>query len=649
MVGAMAAPTATALAARTSGGASSLSATRPVSLPGVSDSLNRRLAVGSRRPRARTAPVVAVAGSTSPAPDGRPRTASSSPRPGSEIVTAAVSDPSTVTVEDEFHRRSSELGRTKKKKKGGRASRFARNKDHLKSSHLDGVRQGWPLAKLLESLPPIPSPDAISMDAAAPHVQLYETLVDCGRLHNAVELLRALRDAGLDGLGARVSHKNFLRQCARREAVAVAFEFVAFVDHPDVRLYNMLLSVCAAAGDSRSGFAAFVLMYDAGVEPDCRAYTTLISACAKAGELEKAFETFRRMEMDGVSPSVVTYGALMDALSRRVGALTGGSRAGGRKLRKNPDDAKRAEVSGEVGRLLRRCFALREEMDDAGVVPDACVLNSLLAACGRAAAAEDLSADALSKAFALYEEMETSRITCDAYTYASLITACVNAGDADRALELYARSGRVKRTAAVFAAAIHACGSTSDGADLPAALAIWEDMRAESVEADAMLYATLMDVSGRAGERAVTERVMFEMERDGVAPTGEVFATLAGIAARDGDVAGVEKVLEEIGARGSAPPRDVFNASSPRRRGEETWTPRMTPTFDSALPDYRGIPRRTKISSEPPPRRIARNWRGSTTSARWISAWRSRFPSSTRSWWRAVARDCCNALSTPST
>ena len=570
MVGAMAAPTATALAARTSGGASSLSATRPVSLPGVSDSLNRRLAVGSRRPRARTAPVVAVAGSTSPAPDGRPRTASSSPRPGSEIVTAAVSDPSTVTVEDEFHRRSSELGRTKKKKKGGRASRFARNKDHLKSSHLDGVRQGWPLAKLLESLPPIPSPDAISMDAAAPHVQLYETLVDCGRLHNAVELLRALRDAGLDGLGARVSHKNFLRQCARREAVAVAFEFVAFVDHPDVRLYNMLLSVCAAAGDSRSGFAAFVLMYDAGVEPDCRAYTTLISACAKAGELEKAFETFRRMEMDGVSPSVVTYGALMDALSRRVGALTGGSRAGGRKLRKNPDDAKRAEVSGEVGRLLRRCFALREEMDDAGVVPDACVLNSLLAACGRAAAAEDLSADALSKAFALYEEMETSRITCDAYTYASLITACVNAGDADRALELYARSGRVKRTAAVFAAAIHACGSTSDGADLPAALAIWEDMRAESVEADAMLYATLMDVSGRAGERAVTERVMFEMERDGVAPTGEVFATLAGIAARDGDVAGVEKVLQEIGARGSAPPRDVFNAliAAAARRGD---------------------------------------------------------------------------------
>ena len=568
MVGAMAAPTATALAARTSGGASSLSATRPVSLPGVSDSLNRRLAVGSRRPRARTAPVVAVAGSTSPAPDGRPRTASSSPRPGSEIVTAAVSDPSTVTVEDEFHRRSSELGRTKKKKKGGRASRFARNKDHLKSSHLDGVRQGWPLAKLLESLPPIPSPDAISMDAAAPHVQLYETLVDCGRLHNAVELLRALRDAGLDGLGARVSHKNFLRQCARREAVAVAFEFVAFVDHPDVRLYNMLLSVCAAAGDSRSGFAAFVLMYDAGVEPDCRAYTTLISACAKAGELEKAFETFRRMEMDGVSPSVVTYGALMDALSRRVGALTGGSRAGGRKLRKNPDDAKRAEVSGEVGRLLRRCFALREEMDDAVVVPDACVLNSLLAACGRAAAAEDLSADALSKAFALYEEMETSRITCDAYTYASLITACVNAGDADRALELYARSGRVKRTAAVFAAAIHACGSTSDGADLPAALAIWEDMRAESVEADAMLYATLMDVSGRAGERAVTERVMFEMERDGVAPTGRCSPPSPASPREMGTSRGWKRYSRRSGRGGLRPARDVFNALIAAAAGE---------------------------------------------------------------------------------
>ena len=212
------------------------------------------------------------------------------------------------------------------------------------------------------------------------HLRLYETLVEHGRLHNALELLRALRSAGVRNLGARVSHKKFLRQCARREAVAVAFEFVAFVDTSDVRVYNMLLSACAKAGDARAGFAAFVMMYDAGVAPDCRAYTTLISACAKAGDAEKAFETFRRMEMDDVEPSVVTYGALMDALSRRVLELTnkrrgasleaaslpGASSADASSASSAAEPSAPAVLAEEIARTLRRCFALREEMDDAG-------------------------------------------------------------------------------------------------------------------------------------------------------------------------------------------------------------------------------------------------------------------------------------------
>lgn len=166
--------------------------------------------------------------------------------------------------------------------------------DHYAAMQMDAVRQGWPLAKLMEALPELPSPpEKMGMTSCAAHLQLYDTLVEAGRLHNALELLRALKSAGLHTVGMNVSNKAFLRECARRGAVAVAFEFVEFVDYPDIRLYNMLLSVCAAACDSRSGFAALVLMYDAGVAPDCRAYTTLISACSKSGELDKAFETFR--------------------------------------------------------------------------------------------------------------------------------------------------------------------------------------------------------------------------------------------------------------------------------------------------------------------------------------------------------------------
>ena len=584
------------------GASSSLARTPAGTGVSGSRSRNRRLAsetgAGPLRVASRALSRVAAAGAAPGGPSDHDEFAPKTrPKPRAEVVAAAVSVPSVQTVEDEFRDRADCLVDGENAKTENRARRGgARRGDPQAAAHQEGVRQGWPLTKLLESLPPIPvvreegekaegrsSAPRMTASESSAHLRLYETLVEHGRLHNALELLRALRSAGVQNLGARVSHKKFLRQCARREAVAVAFEFVAFVDTRDVRVYNMLLSACAKAGDARAGFAAFVMMYDAGVAPDCRAYTTLISACAKAGDAEKAFETFRRMEMDDVEPSVVTYGALMDALSRRVleltnkrrGALTGSrdapaaslpgaSSADASSASSAAEPSAPAALAEEIARTLRRCFALREEMDDAGIAPDECVLNSMVSACGRAAACESVAKDALRRAFAVYDEMESSRLTCDAYTYASLIAGCVNAGEPERALELYERSGarKVKRTAAVFAAATHACGSDAlpGGPDLQRALDVWRDMRAEGVPPDAMLYATLVDVAGRAGERRVAERVTAEMERDGTPPTAAVFAALAGVAAREGDTEGVERILEDMTQRGVRPVREVFAA-----------------------------------------------------------------------------------------
>ena len=111
-----------------------------------------------------------------------------------------------------------------RKSSSGMLSRYQKDTQYAQAAHLEGVRQGWPLTRLLDQLPPIPDKDAINMSTARPHLQLYETLVDCGRLHNALELLRALKTAGLNTVGGRVSNKAFLRQCARRSAVAVALD-----------------------------------------------------------------------------------------------------------------------------------------------------------------------------------------------------------------------------------------------------------------------------------------------------------------------------------------------------------------------------------------------------------------------------------------
>jgi pentatricopeptide repeat protein len=141
-------------------------------------------------------------------------------------------------------------------------------------------------------------------------------------------------------------------------------------------------------------------------------------------------------------------------------------------------------------------------MDDAGIAPDEYVLNSMVSACGRAAVCAPVAKDALRRAFAVYDEMERSRLSCDAYTYASLITGCVNANDPTRALEVYQKSGekKVKRTAAVFAAAAHACGSDAlpNGPDLQRALDVWRDMRNENV---APGRDAVRDVGGRRRAR----------------------------------------------------------------------------------------------------------------------------------------------------
>jgi pentatricopeptide repeat protein len=523
------------------------------------------------------------------------------PSAGAEVYTTVIEtgraadlDDSTIAEARETLRMVSHANAERAASSAGAMTKSAPpgKRDHHRAMIVEGVRQGWPLAKLLESTPPLPHSTDINLSNCKAHLALYDVLLDAGRLHNALELLRAMKAAGLNTVGGRISHKAFMREAAKKRAVAVAFDFVTFVDYPDVRLYNMLLSVCAAAGDARSGFAAFVLMYDAGVRPDCKAYTTLISACAKAGDVEKAFETFRRMKEDGVAPTVVTYGALMDALSRRVKELTHGqsssSGANAGAAATTTAKAKHCDVDNtngcadDVESLLDRCFELKADMLDDGIVPDACVLNSLLSACGRAAVVKPLASEALRRAFEVYDEFEASAgvLRCDAYTYASLIQACANAGEPERGLALYERMAgeKVRRTKEVYAAAIHACAgsrraaSGGRAADLRRALRVWDDMRrsADRTTPDAMLYATLMDVAARAGERGVAAEVMDEMERDGVAPTTEVFATMAGIAAREGDVAGVEKVLDEMTERGSPPPISAFNAliAAAARRGD---------------------------------------------------------------------------------
>ncbi len=348
----------------------------------------------------------------------------------------------------------------------------------------------------------------------------------------------SLHRAGVHDVAGRVRHKEFLSICASQGALSEAFQFVRLISPPDVRAFNLLLSTCAAANDADAAFRAFRELGAAGLRPDCLAFTTLIAACSKAGEVERAYEVFGDMRRARVAPSAVTFGALMDALSRDIG---------------------RAAAAGDKRRVrerLAQCNALQAELRASGVVADAVMYNSLVSACGRAAA---LDRHALGAAFAARREMQDAGLPLCAYTYSALIDGCTRAGDAARGLTVwdeFAASG-LARTPEVVGSAAHACAIMGN---LERAMSIYHDSLAKGLRPDSVLFAILMDAAAKAGDIEFAFALQEEMGRVGVAVEAPVYATLIGICAREAAASRAKSVFHAMRSAGVRPTASAVNA-----------------------------------------------------------------------------------------
>lgn len=368
----------------------------------------------------------------------------------------------------------------------------------------------------------------------------YKRLLRAGDLMECVALLESLQQAGVQDVTGRVHQKRFFQACADRGAIPEAFRFVRLVQPPNIKVYSMLLSTCAAARDADAAFRAFREMVNARLRPDCMAFTSLIAACAKAGEVERAFEVYRDMNRVMVRPNTVTFGALVDCLSR---------------------DILRAAAAGDRRRVasrLAQCDSLQAEMKAAGVVPDAVMFNTLVSACGRAAA---LDKTALRAAFAAWREMRSLGLKTCAYTYSSLIDGCTRAGDPARALTLWeehvAADATLQRTPELVGAAAHACAAIGD---LARAMVIYRDSLTRGLSPDGVLFAILMDVAAKAGDVDFAFGLQEEMQRVGVAPNAAVCATLVGICAKEGAPLRAKSVFRAMRAADVRPSASAVNA-----------------------------------------------------------------------------------------
>ena len=197
----------------------------------------------------------------------------------------------------------------------------------------------------------------------------------------------------------RFKHYKFLRPAQRQRSVRRAMRFVQLIprQYVDKRTYNMLLSVCAEAGDVKSAVRVADMLRAAGHKMDTILYTNIIKVCAAAGDAEHAFKLYSEMKTAGVKTEKQVYATLISACSEQIA--------------KTPQSDRRTQLV-----LLERAFSLVQGMQSARMPTDAVVWNALVTASGRAGQ--------LQRAFDVFEEMLAAGLRPNARTYSSLIDAC---------------------------------------------------------------------------------------------------------------------------------------------------------------------------------------------------------------------------------
>jgi len=378
------------------------------------------------------------------------------------------------------------------------------------------------------------------------YFELYRNLVRVGRLHDAVDLMKVMRDAGVENMAARVSHRDFFAACRSRRVVSAGFEFVELLQSRDIRPYNMLLRACATAGDARAASAAFKLMEQAGFEADVTAYTTLISACSKAGDVDRAVEAFGRLKGEGLEPNALTYSAMIDTFKRSISFSISGS-----KVKMVDVDATRA--------LLARCFDMYEEMVGKKIEPDTTLMNSLLNACSRTSAVKKLRHEALEKSVRVRNDMIERGIELDSYSYSSLMHCAAMDGNYVDVLELFddMKTREIPPTTEVYTVLIKAYGAMGNSEK---AKKTWLDMRAEGIVGDAMCYASIMHIAALDRDEDFCDELMADMRHTRVRPSPQLYATLTGVAAREGNADKVEEIIQAAKKRGIRVPIECFNS-----------------------------------------------------------------------------------------
>ncbi|KAL4533067.1 hypothetical protein Ndes2526A_g08520 [Nannochloris sp. 'desiccata'] len=308
--------------------------------------------------------------------------------------------------------------------------------------------------------------------------RLYSRLCDNGKLDDALFVVKECIRAGRGDVLKMFKHYKFLRPAQRQRSVRRAMRFVQLIPRQfvDPRTYNMLLSVCAEAGDVKSAVRVADMLRAAGHKMDTILYTNII----KLVLLERAFSLVQNMQSARLPTDAAVWNALVTA-------------------------------SGRAGQL-QRAFDVLEEMLAAGLRPNARTYSSLIDACARTGDKE--------LALRVYAKARREGFEKELQLYSAAINACVRAKsgpDLNTAMEIYADLQRasVAPDSALFGALLMAAGRSGD---LNLALELEGEMQREGLQPCSGTESALLNVHLQHGLLKEAQAIYKRLRASNAAP-----------------------------------------------------------------------------------------------------------------------------------
>jgi pentatricopeptide repeat protein len=385
-----------------------------------------------------------------------------------------------------------------------------------------------------------PLPDVSSLEyttaALEDLIHAYSNLCAAAKLDDALSLIRGCIKASRADVLGKLLHNRFLRPAATQKAVFQAMRFVQLLprQYVDARTYNMVLTVCANAGDLRSALQVADMLQAAGLKQDAIIYTNLLKVCAVSGNAEKAFTIAAEVKGAGIRMEKEMYSALVSTCGAAI-------------LKSNGD--RRAQLV-----LLERAFNIVKDMISANLPVDTPVWNALVTASGRAGQ--------LQRALSVLEDMLARGCRPNDRTYAALVDACARSGDKDLALRVLKKARREgsANSLLIFSSAINACLKDPRGADLHGAMEVYSELQHAGIDADAAVYGTLILAAGRTGDLQLALQLRDEMlAEDLPADSGTNSALICTFVAND-QLKEAMRIYKQTKVRGEKPHLHAMNA-----------------------------------------------------------------------------------------